>query len=69
LAEVVRDGETGFVVPPENPGALAAAVIRYQRDACEAAFVEKIRREKPKYSWDRMTEAIETLTGGWGETE
>ena len=64
LAEVVRDGETGFVVPPDNPVALAQAVIRYRRDACEAAFVEKIRREKHKYSWDHMTEAMETLTGG-----
>jgi glycosyltransferase involved in cell wall biosynthesis len=63
LAEVVRDGETGFVVPPDSPGALADAVIRYQRDACEAGFTERIRGEKHKYSWDRMARAIETLAG------
>jgi glycosyltransferase involved in cell wall biosynthesis len=63
LAEVVRDGETGFVVPPDNPRALADAVIRYQRDACEAGFMERIRGEKHKYSWDRMAKAIETLAG------
>lgn len=64
LAEVVRDGETGFVVPPNDPAALAAAVVRYRRDGCEAEFMERIRLEKPKYSWSRMTEAIETLARG-----
>ena len=64
LAEVVRDGETGFVVPPDDPAALAEAVVRYYRDGCEARFMERIRVEKHKYSWDRMTEAIETLARG-----
>lgn len=64
LAEVVHDGETGFVVPPEDPGALAEAVVRYYRDGCEGRFTERVRAEKRKYSWDRMTEAIETLARG-----
>jgi D-inositol-3-phosphate glycosyltransferase len=64
LAEVVRDGETGFVVPPADPEALTRAVVRYLRDGCEDRFVERIRVEKRKYSWDRMTEAIEILARG-----
>jgi glycosyltransferase involved in cell wall biosynthesis len=64
LAEVVRDGETGFVVPPEDPRALAEAVVRYLRDGREAGFIERIRVEKRRYSWDRMTSAIETLARG-----
>jgi glycosyltransferase involved in cell wall biosynthesis len=63
LGEVVRDGETGFVVPPDDPGALAEAVVRYQRDACETGFMQRIRVEKRKYSWDRMAKAVETLAG------
>jgi glycosyltransferase involved in cell wall biosynthesis len=32
VAEVVRDGETGLLVPPEDPAALAAAIRRLLRD-------------------------------------
>ncbi len=61
LSEVVLDGRTGFVVPPENPEQLADAVLRYYRDGCEAGFEAAIREEKRKYSWDRLVDAIETL--------
>jgi glycosyltransferase involved in cell wall biosynthesis len=33
LREVVEDGVTGFVVPPEDPQAIAAAALRLWRDA------------------------------------
>ncbi|HPF70627.1 MAG TPA: glycosyltransferase [Candidatus Krumholzibacteria bacterium] len=61
LPEVVLDGETGFVVPPGDPPALAAAVIRYFREERAAAFAAGVAREKHKYSWDRMAEAVERL--------
>jgi glycosyltransferase involved in cell wall biosynthesis len=32
IPELVRDGETGLVVPPEDPPALAAALVRLARD-------------------------------------
>ncbi len=35
--EVVADGETGLLVPPRDPAALAAAVVRLRRDAAGAA--------------------------------
>ena len=31
-AEAVIDGETGLVVPPHNPAALGAAIVRLVRD-------------------------------------
>lgn len=31
--EIVRDGETGLIVPPDDPGALAAALIRLLGDS------------------------------------
>jgi len=37
IPELIRDGETGFAVPPEDPGALAAAIRRVLRDPEEAA--------------------------------
>lgn len=63
LPEVVRDGETGFVVPPADPAALAAAVSRFFREDRAAAFAAAVAREKRKYSWDRMAEAVEALAG------
>ena len=61
LPEVVRDGETGYVVPPADPQALAAAVTRFFREDRAADFAAAVAREKAKYSWDRMAEAVEAL--------
>lgn len=35
-AEAVKDGVTGFLVPPEDPGALAAAILRLLSDPLQA---------------------------------
>jgi glycosyltransferase involved in cell wall biosynthesis len=61
LAEVVRDGVTGFVVPPGNPEALAKAIQRYYGENCEAGFAGNVGQEKLKYSWSAMASAIESL--------
>jgi glycosyltransferase involved in cell wall biosynthesis len=37
--EVVREGETGWLVPPREPAALAAAVLKILRDPDLAARV------------------------------
>jgi D-inositol-3-phosphate glycosyltransferase len=64
LAEVVEHERTGLVVPPANPAALAAAIVRYFREGLEARFMPAISREKLRYSWERMAEAVETLVRG-----
>lgn len=61
LPEVVHDGQTGFVVPPADPDALAEAVIRFFRENRAAQFAEAVGREKQKYSWDQMAGAVEEL--------
>ena len=61
LPEMVRDGRTGYLVPPENPEAIAGAVLRFYRENRTDYFEKNIRSEKKKYSWDRMAEAIEEL--------
>ncbi len=63
LPEVVRDSETGFVVPPQDSAALAAAVSRFFDEDRAAVFAAAVGREKKKYSWDRMAEAVEILAG------
>ncbi len=64
LPEVVLDGETGFLVPPEDPEALAAALIRFFDEDRAAAFAAAVAREKEKYSWDRLAAALESLARG-----
>jgi glycosyltransferase involved in cell wall biosynthesis len=59
LAEVVRDGVTGFVVPPNDPQALARAVTRYFVEQREQEFAANVMQEKKKYSWETMVNAIE----------
>lgn len=61
LAEVVRDGVTGFVVPPNNPAALAEAVVRYFAEQRGEEFARNVAQEKQKYSWEAMARAIEDL--------
>jgi len=61
LPEVVGEGRTGFIVPPKDPEALAGAILRFFEEG--AGFSENIAREKEKYSWDKMVEAVESLVG------
>lgn len=61
LPEVVRDGETGFLVPPEDPDALADAVIRFFDEGRAEAMGRAVAAERAKYSWDRLAATLEEL--------
>lgn len=58
LAEIVPDGKVGYVVNPEVDE-IAAAILRYFDQEKETEFIENIKVEKQKYSWDRMLEAVD----------
>lgn len=57
LAEIVPDNKIGFVVDTD-PKAIATAIAKFYDEEKEATFVEGVRTEKTKYSWNRMTQAI-----------
>jgi len=71
LAETVVAGETGLVVPPESPDALADAVVRF----FEQGMGERMRRGidslRGAHSWealaDKTIELVDELepTRGW----
>ena len=61
LPDVVTDGKTGYVVEEKNPKKLAEAIIDFYEKDREKEFIEGVRKEAERFSWDRMRETIETL--------
>ena len=61
LSEVVIDGKTGFIVPPNNPKELALAVRKFYDEKKEDVFTKNVKEEKKKYSWDNLVDNIEQL--------
>ena len=61
LAETVPHEKAGLVVAPGDPSALAGAVVRFFEEGLGESLSEGVRREKPKYSWDRFYETVEEL--------
>jgi D-inositol-3-phosphate glycosyltransferase len=71
LAETVVAGETGLVVPPENPGALADAVVRYFEQGLGERMRRGVEALRQAHSWetlaDRTLELVDELkpARGW----
>jgi glycosyltransferase involved in cell wall biosynthesis len=62
IRDLVADGRNGFLVPPGDPAAMRAALLRitadpdgYQRMSAES------RRVAGQYSWDRIGAEFERL--------
>jgi glycosyltransferase involved in cell wall biosynthesis len=60
LAEDVKDGQTGYLVPPESPVDLAAAMVRLLEDPERLARMgnEARRLSQTEHSWDAVAERI-----------
>ena len=61
LPEVVEDGKTGYLVPPEDSYELAQAILKFFREGNVEEFRKNIEKENYKFSWDRMVDVIENL--------
>jgi hypothetical protein len=61
VADIVRDGDTGLLVPPEDPAALAAAVTRVLTDD---RLADRLRRAafalaaEPRFTADGLVDAM-----------
>lgn len=60
LAEIVPDHKVGYVVDV-NPQQIADALVDFFSHDRSEEFIKNIRKEKQKYAWSRMTEAINGL--------
>jgi len=63
LEEVVEEGKTGLLVPPEDPAAFARAVERYFDGDLAAPLREGVARVRARYSWGALVDALLELTG------
>jgi alpha-maltose-1-phosphate synthase len=63
IPEVVTDGETGLLVPPGDPGALAAALNALVRDPGRAAALGRAGRERAvaEFGWQAVAERTAAL--------
>lgn len=61
LSEVVKDGETGFLVRPRASHEIAQAVLRFFRENRAEEFRHNIEQKNDRFSWDRMVDVIESF--------
>ena len=62
--EVVRDGVDGLLVPPDDPAALAAAILRVLTDpALALRLAGSGKARAAEFSWDRVAAQVEAVYG------
>ncbi len=63
IPDAVRDGETGFLVPPEDPAALADAITRLlaDRDLAQRIGAAGRRAVETHYNWDRVVRDLRAI--------
>ena len=65
IAAMVRDGETGLLVPPGDPAAMAKAVATLLEDPERARRMARhARREAEKHTWAQVREAWAAVYSG-----
>ena len=61
LAETVMPGDTGLVVPPEDPAALAHAIVDYFAEDMAPRLRRGVERVRAAHSWGALAEATLSL--------
>ncbi len=58
LGEMVHEGKTGFVVPPNNPSEFAKAIKKFYENYDEEFYTKNVESEAQKYSWETFTDEL-----------
>jgi glycosyltransferase involved in cell wall biosynthesis len=58
LPEFVAEGKSGYTVPPEDPAALAQAVLAFYDAGGRDRMAEGVRAQAALYSWDGLADSL-----------
>ena len=61
LPEVVEEGVTGYLVPPQDSASISNAVLDFYQQNREAGMSEAVRLKRAAFSWKRLCQTIEDL--------
>jgi glycosyltransferase involved in cell wall biosynthesis len=62
LPEIIEEGKTGYLVPPEEPKELARAIVKFFAERNSEQFSKNIEKAKYRFSWDKMVDTIESFS-------
>jgi glycosyltransferase involved in cell wall biosynthesis len=60
LGEIVPDGKVGYTVSPDYQ-AIANAILDFLENNRSTEFIQNIKLEKSRFSWEKMVETIDKL--------
>jgi D-inositol-3-phosphate glycosyltransferase len=58
IPDIVLDGESGLLVPPEDPSALAAAVSAFYAPGIQARLEAGVVRVRSRFTWGSLLDAV-----------
>ena len=64
LPDVVEHGSTGYVVPSNDPGAVARAIVEFFESGVSGEMERRIESARDRFSWDRCKQALIDLVEG-----
>lgn len=61
LPDVITEGQTGFLVPPEDATALAERIVRFFSEELGPSMREHVRAAQARFSWAALADAVASV--------